>query len=130
MSFAEGTPTATVQLDKPRTLGFTLGAMRRCRDLGVLNIDVQNETAMMLALPEYVWSCMDDAGRKELPLEQVMELIHPGNVQVIAEAIGALFASSQPKTDPEKNAGPAAVTMPTAGSTSMSSGQLESTISV
>ena len=52
--FSEGTPTVTITLDKPRTLGFTLGAMRRCKELGVLKLDVADETAFMLALPEYV----------------------------------------------------------------------------
>lgn len=134
MGFAEGTPTVTITLDKPRTLGFTLGAMRRCRELGVLKLDVQDETAFMLALPEYVWSCLPEQDRGELTVESIGEMINPLNMADIAEAVGELWASSVPKGNPEKNAPPAAAKSPTAGkkknSISTGSGQSASTISV
>lgn len=104
--FAEGIPTETIELDgKVYTLGFTMGSMKRAQDLGVLNVDIQDQTARMLALPEYVWVCLDREGREELSVEAIRELIGPYNIVSIAEKIGNLFAASVP----EGNASPAAV---------------------
>lgn len=130
MSFSEGTPTAQIELDgKSYTLGFTLGAMRRAKDLGVLTVNVQDETAFMFALPGYVWACMDDEARKEYTPESLEELLHPHNVKEIAEAVSNLFVSSLPKEEPGKNSPPGAVNEPTPGkhSTSTSSGPWVST---
>lgn len=134
MPFAEGTPTAEVTLaGKVYTLGFTLGALRRCRELGVLKLDVQDQTAFMLALPEYVWACLSEIERGELTVDGIGELMNSTNMAEIADAVGKLWASSIPKGKSEKNAPPAAVKKPTAGSkkdsTSISSGQSASTIS-
>lgn len=129
MGFAEGTPTATISLGgKSYDLGFTIGAMRRSRALGVLNVDATDNVSFMLALPEYVWACLDDEGRKDLSVAQISELMNPANVNEIAGAVGEIFRASIPAPDP--NVEPAAVKMPTAGnSTSTNSGPLESTIS-
>lgn len=131
--FAEGTPTVTVQLDKPRELGFTIGAMRRANELGVLSVDANDNTAMMLVMPEYIWVCLSDEGREELSVKQIAELLHPQNIKAAMVAIGELFKASLPKEEPGKNGEPAAVEeKPTAGtrrSTSTSSGQLASTTS-
>lgn len=124
--FAEGTPTVEVTLDRPRTLGFTLGAMRRAKELGVLNVDAQDEVAMMLAMPEYVWACLSEDGRTELSVNAIAELMNPLNSTEIATQLRELFMASLPKPDP--NVQPAAVKEPTAGSrTSIDSGQLAST---
>ena len=129
MPFAEGTPTASVTLDKPRELAFTIGAMRRAKELGVLAVNVEDPTALMLAMPEYVWACLSDKDRKELSVEAIAELISPHNIVGVTEAIGSLFKSSMPE-DTSGNAQPAAVETPTAGnSTSISSGELAGTIS-
>lgn len=124
--FSEGTPTVTIDLDKPRTLAFTIGAMRRARQLGVLDKDATSEVEFMLALPEYVWACLPEVDRGELSVAQIGELIHPRNVAPIASKVGELLRASVP--DP--NVDPPAVEKPTGGpSTSTSSGQLASTTS-
>lgn len=128
-SFAEGTPTATVELGgKSYELGFTVGAMKRAKELRVLNIDANDETAFMLALPEFVWSCLEGSARKELSVEQIDELMNPSNIKEIAQSVGALFRASLPEENTSGNGEPAAVKEPTAGSrTSIDSGQLVST---
>lgn len=105
--FTEGTPTVTINLDKPRTLAFTLGAMRRAQELGVLSVDVTDGTALMLAMPQYVWACLSNADRKELSVDEIAELMNPNNVQSISAALGELFKVSLPE-NPEGNASPAA----------------------
>ena len=129
MPFAEGTPTATVRLGgKSYELGFTLGAMKRAKELGVLTLDTSDQSAMMLALPEYVWSCLTEEDRRDLTVAQINELINPSNVAKIAEAVGELFRASLPAESASGNAEPAAVKEPTAGTrTSSNSGQLAST---
>ena len=75
MSFAEGTPTQLVELGgNIYEIGFTIGAMKRAQKLGVLNVDASDATAMMLALPQYIWARMTEEGRKELSVEQVLQL--------------------------------------------------------
>jgi hypothetical protein len=110
--FAEGMPTATVKLDKPREIGFTLGALRRVKEkLGRLDFDLAGAGASM-ALPTYVWACLPASGRKELTIEQVEDLIHPGNMNEISDALGVLFKASTP--DPEANPTGAAPATPAA----------------
>lgn len=131
MLFAEGTPTVVVRLGgKDYTLGFTIGAMRRAKELGVSQVDVSDGSALMLAIPQYVWACMTSEARQSLSVEEIDELINPSNISGISEAIGELFKASLPE-DTSGNAQPAATNgkmEPTAGrSTSTSSGQLAST---
>lgn len=128
--FTDGTPTATIELDKPRVVAFTLGAMRRAKKLGVLHVDAEDPTALMLAMPEYVWACLSDKDRHELTVDAIAELMSPRNVHEIAEAIGDLFRASMPEESTSGNGEPAAAKMPTAGnSISSSSGDLAATIS-
>jgi len=94
--FATGTPTVTVELDKPRTLGFTLGAMRRVQDH--LGADAfSGEQDQIRALPTYVWACLSAADREELSVEAIEDLIHPGNMKAVSDAIGDLFQRSNPE---------------------------------
>lgn len=127
--FAEGTPTVEIQLGgKSYTLGFTLGSMRRAKELNVLTLDASDETALMLGMPAYVWACLSEETRRELSVEAIGELMNPSNMKAIALKVGELFKASVPKEDSDPNAEPAAVKEPTAGkSTLISSGQLAST---
>jgi hypothetical protein len=130
MPFAEGTPTVDITLDgKDYTLGYTLGAIGRARELGVEKIDVTDSIAFMLALPSFVWVCLDESGREELSVKQIAELVNPLNVGTVAEKIGELWNASVPEPDPNVQP-PAEMTKPTGGnSTSKISGQLAATIS-
>lgn len=104
--FAEGQPTAVVPLDKPRTIGFSLGAMRRVRDqLGTLEYDPDSPDAL-LALPAYVWACLSSADRAELSVAQVEDMIHPGNMAEVSETLGVILRASSPDAKPTV-AGPA-----------------------
>jgi hypothetical protein len=131
--FAEGTPTVTVRLGgKDYTLGFTIGAMRRAKELGVSQVDLSDGSALMLAMPQYVWACMTKEDRASLSPDEIDELVNPSNISNISEAIGELFKASLPEESTSGNGQPAATKKkePTAGrSTSTSSGQLASTIS-
>jgi hypothetical protein len=107
--FAEGVPTVTIELGgKSYPIGFTMGSMKRAQDLGVLKVNVEDATAMMLALPEYVWACLNEEGRKELSVDAIRELISPTNLEAITEKISELFKASLPEPGPEGNASPAA----------------------
>lgn len=98
MAFAEGVPTVTVTLDQPRELGFTLGAMRRIREkLGSLELDLSDEQKQLQSIPTLVWACMDADARAVLSVEDVEEMIHPGNLGPISDAIHELLERSQPE---------------------------------
>lgn len=106
--FGEGIPTVMVKLDRERPLAFTLGALRRVREkLGNLDIDLDRPESMV-ALPTYIWACLSAVGRKELSVEQVEDLIHPGNMGAISDALTKLFQASQPDAQANPTAaGPA-----------------------
>lgn len=102
MPFAEGTPTVEVTLDKARTLGFTMGAMRRIKArLGTLAMPALedgtiNQDKAVEWIPVVVWACLDAEGRAQLTVEQVEDLIHPGNVKATSRAVVELFNASAP----------------------------------
>lgn len=128
MSFVEGTPTVTVKLDKERELGFTIGAMKRLKALGLLDVNVEDQATFLLSLPTYVWASLDQEGRKELKLEAIEELIHPRNAREIAQALWGMIGASLPEKEPDEgNLMPPAESQPTGGeekSTSTNSGPL------
>ncbi len=130
MPFPEGTPTVTLTLaGSPRVLGFTIGAMRRAQELGVLTVDTEDEMALTLALPSYVWACMDDEDRAEFTDDQVADIINPSNIAEVRDAVGDLFNASRPD-EPEGNAPPSGAKKPSgAKRTSANSGRSASTIS-
>lgn len=128
--FAEGTPTVEIRLDgKSYTLGWNWGAKRRARETILSrHADPQN-VDQSEAMAAAVWASMDKENRAELSVEDVEEMIHPGNEVEVMEKVNRIIKSSEP--DPEVKAEPAAVKMPTAGkSPSTNSVQSESTISV
>ncbi len=130
MAFPEGTPTVTLTLaGSPRVLGFTIGAMRRAQELGVLEVDTADEMALTLALPSYVWACMDKEDREEISFDDVADLINPSNLAHVRDSVSALFNASQPD-EPEGNAPPAAAKKPSGSKrTSPDSGRSASTTS-
>lgn len=127
MAFATGTPTQLVELDgEIYEIGFTINAMKRAQDLGVLDVDTSDGSAFMRAMPEYLWACMDDDGRAKLSVKQIGDLLNPNNIQPIIKAVGDLFLASLPKPDVKDE--PGAAKTPTPGnSTSTNSGHLVST---
>jgi hypothetical protein len=110
MPFLEGTPTAVLQLDKPRTLGFTMGAMRRIKDkVGSLEIPVGADGKIPLdraleIMPTWIWACLEAPDRAEISVEQLEDMLHPGNLPQLTEAIVSLFKASSPEASTE--AGP------------------------
>lgn len=129
--FAEGTPTVQIQLGvKSYTLGWTWGAKRRARETILSrHADPQN-VDQSEAIAAAVWASMEKEKRAELSVEDVEEMIHPGNELEVMEKINQIIKSSEPEPDTSGKTVPAAAKMPTAGkSASMNSVQSESTIS-
>lgn len=131
MGFAEGTTTAKVQLaGKPRELAFSLGAMKRADDLGVLTTDPKNEIQMLLALPAFIWAAMDKENREELPAEDVAEHINAANLGEMLDAFMAIYGAAMPdESAGNATAGAAKKPTPAKKSTLKSSGRLGSTTS-
>lgn len=125
--FAEGVPTVKVTLGgKPYELAWTWGSKRRLGD----KAQITDAKALSDNLGALVWATMDKESREALSVEDVEELLHPGNQVEVIDKIGSLFALSEPSEEPGKNGGPVAVKEPTTGNlTSRTSGQSESTIS-
>lgn len=126
----ENAPRATVLLDRPREIRFTLGALRRVREqAGQMPTtdaaaDATAGAVFLETLPVYLWAMLGPQDRKELSVEAVADLLHPGNLAQATAAFSAVFAASMPEGAGE--AGGAEGNAPAAGqaqrSTSMTSG--------
>lgn len=109
MAFIEGIPTVVLQLDQPRTLGFTMGAMRRIKEeLGTLDLPMVDgriplDRAIEI-MPVYIWACLDAKDRTEVSVEQLEDMMHPGNLPEITDAVTKLFKASSPEASTD--AGP------------------------
>lgn len=125
MPFAEGTPTITVQLGrKDYTLGWTWGAKRRVKERLRPEDPFEDNIAVVL------WAAMDKESREAISVEEIEELVHPGNEAEVVEKFSELFKKSEPKEEPEKNGEPVASKPATTGNrSSKKSGRSESTIS-
>lgn len=113
MPFIEGTPTVEIALDKPRQLGFTMGAMRRIKErLGTLDMPVAENGKIPLdkalgLVPVWIWACLDAPDRAEVSVEQLEDMLHPGNLEKISDQITALFKAATPETSTEAGPTPA-----------------------
>lgn len=125
MGFAEGTPTVTVQLGgQSFKLGWTWGAKRRVKERLKPDDVFEDNIAVVL------WASMDKETRESITVEEIEELVHPGNEAEVVGKFAELFKSSEPKEEPGKNGEPVAVKEPTTGNqSSRMSGRSESTIS-
>lgn len=129
MPHPEGVPTTRITLGgKSYELAWTWGAKRRVRDvLAVRGKDDTNTSAeerFALAL----WASMDEESRSSIKVEEVEDLIHPGNEEEVAERLNALTEKSEPEKS-EGNGKPATKEGTVAGPPSRTAGQSESTIS-
>lgn len=97
MSFIEGTPTVVVQLDKPRTLGFTNAVLERLQQLGAGEMDFKDAISNVRLIPMLIWSCLSFEEREELSVERVKDMVHPRNTQQLSEAIAELWSASFPE---------------------------------
>lgn len=126
--FAEGVPTVGIRLGgQGYDLAWTNGAKRRYNDwLTSHGIDPKATDTLAMNMGVVIWASMDKDARTSLSVEDVEEMIHPGNEGEIVERFGALFTKSEP--DPDPNVQPGAVKKPTPGTSSIESGPLASTI--
>lgn len=120
MAFLEGVPTVEIRLDKTRQLGFTMGAMKRIRDVaGTLELPIVDgkiplDKALEL-MPVYIWACLDAQDRDEVSVEQLLEFLHPGNMAEISDAIVRLFKRSNPEASADADPIPAGPRLEAAG---------------
>lgn len=128
MSFAEGTPTVEITLGgKSYTIGYSWGGKRRAREY----LTRQGADPAKANEEEYLstllWACMDKESRSSLTVEDVEDMIHPGNEVEIGEKLKQLIVRGEPDEEPEGKTRPEAVKVPTSGTPSSRSGQLQST---
>lgn len=130
MSFAEGTPTVEVVLGgKTYTVGYSWGGKRRAREQLARNGADPNKAHEEEYLSTLLWACLDREARASLSVEDVEDMIHPGNESEIGEKLRQLIVRGEPDEEPEgKNDQPEAATVPTSGTPSSRSGRLASTI--
>lgn len=134
MPFPKNVPTATVQLDKPRTIALTLDALNRLEETtGQPLLEIELDAKEIVKhIDAWVWSGLDDADRAEVSMSEIRQMIHLGNLSKVMMAVTSLISVSIPE-DAEGKANPAppkAQRVEAGNSTSENSGRLESTISV
>lgn len=114
-SMAENVPTAVVNLGgRKRTLAFTIGAMRRIREtmghakLGEISL---GGDTVVDRLAGYMWCLLIKEDREGLTIEDVEEMIFPGNIPALTEAFMSLMPVAKKSEDdagkaPRKTATP------------------------
>lgn len=107
-------PTVTIELDKPRRLAMTLGAMlrikqervKRHKELSALTNGDGDADHSALMLGPQIWAMLVDEDRAELTIEQVEGAVHMQNMDAIISAIEEISGSSAAEGT-EGKAGPA-----------------------
>lgn len=135
MPFSRNVPTATVQLDKPRTIALTLDALNRFEEItGQPLMEIELDAKQIVKqIDVWIWSALDDPDRAEISQADVRGMIHLGNLSKVMNAVTLLITASIPES-PEGKTEPAPPIAQRAeagdkSSISENSGQLESTIS-
>lgn len=94
MSLPEHVPTAVVNLDKPRRVAFTLGAMRRIKEATGFAIDDEAPRRTTDVLGAYIWAMLVKEDREGLTVEDVEDMLHPGNLEEITNVFHKLVGLS------------------------------------
>lgn len=105
--FAKNVPTTTIQLDKPRTIAFTLDALNRLEELtGTPLLQIELDSAKIVKkLDLWIWSGLSDEAREEITPAEIRGMIHLGNLSQMLGEVSSLITASIPdipegKTDP------------------------------
>jgi hypothetical protein len=87
----ENVPTVTVELDRPRTLAFTLGAMRRIKEATGRSIsEIQETDIQPETFGSYIWALLVNEDRAGLTVEDIEEMVHAGNLRAVSAALQEL----------------------------------------
>lgn len=94
---SENVRTETVQLDQPRRMAFTLGAIRRLKqatgtDMDGLDDLLKDHNSILEQLGGFVWALLVKEDRKGLTVEDVEDMITPAMIGDIMEAVGKVVA--------------------------------------
>lgn len=93
--FAEGQPTATIFLDRERTIGHSFGATNRALAiLGTADFKSESQADIAKKLPVWIWACLPEADRAELTPERVADLIHRKNLAAVLAAFVSVAVDS------------------------------------
>lgn len=98
MPLPENVPFETLELDKPRRLAFTLGALRRLRQHNGYAYDAQVVETTVERIGVYVWAMLIPEDRDNLTVEDVEDMLHYGN---LAEAIAVVAKLANISADAE-----------------------------
>lgn len=92
----ENVQTVTITLDRPRTLAFTLGAMRRMKE--AVGVDLNHMTDLAISVEDaggFVWAMLINADREGVTRDDVDEMIHMGNLQEVTAALTSLIGETK-----------------------------------
>lgn len=93
----ENVRTETIQLDQPRQIAFTLGAIRRLKEVTGADVDaldalLQDHNSILDKLGGFVWALLVKEDRGALTVEDIEDMISPGMIGDIMEAIGKVVS--------------------------------------
>lgn len=96
MTFPQNVPTVEVMLDKPRRIAFTLGAMRRIKQVTGHSVTEEKSAELTDVIGAYIWAMLVEEDRKDVTVEQVEDMIWPGNLDEITAAFNQVVGASTP----------------------------------
>src|SRR4026209_2797810 len=95
MKLPEYIPTAVVNLDRPRTTALTNAAQRRIRPVAGKNI-TDEATDLMDLIGVFIWGLLVDEDRADVTVEDIENMIYPGNMAEMIRAVSGLVQESTP----------------------------------
>lgn len=96
MQLPTNVPSVVVNLDRPRRIAFTLGAMRRIKQAtGKSVTDEGSELTDVMGA--FIWAMLIEEDRKDVTVEQVEDMIWPGNLDEVTAAFNQVVGQSTPE---------------------------------
>lgn len=92
MALAANVPTAVVELDRPRTVAFTIGAMRRFKEEAGYSVTKGVEPEDIGRL---LWATLVDEDRGDISVDAVESLLHTGNIEAVGEILSSLQGAAE-----------------------------------
>lgn len=88
-------PTTVVKLDRERRIALTLAAMRRIT--AVTGASVFDSTDLRETIGQCIWAMLIDDDRGDVTVENIEDMIYPGNMAEVIAAFNEVIAASNPE---------------------------------
>lgn len=90
-------PRRVLELDRPRTIALTLGALRRIKEVTGSSDVALSEDEVFDRAPALIWAALVDSDREDVTPDDVEGMLHAGNLAAVVGALSELAAQRDAK---------------------------------